>query len=413
MFAIPTNRNLLELPKPIGIATMFSGGGLADAGLKMLPNSELLWAIEYCPKIAEVYRTNHGDHLINKRVEDVDYSKLESPTILWASPECKEFSVAKKDGAEGEAQVVQGRAIATAISTLTPPIVLIENVRDYIGSKSWGIIQNQLEQSGYIFNATQVFNAANFGVPQSRKRLIIRAIHQSVYVHPYQRALFTPGNGTLPELNYCEPTIGWYQAVEDLIDTATPTTLANWQYKALSQWLAEHPIKLPVLVRSANSQQQWGKGYHEESDPAMTVMTNSPPKALLLQKVGARDGKIQVKEAEQQSFTIRALGGSRHWEQCTGLLVSGISDGFRKSELPSTTVTTSCGGKIAIAHIEDLLDIAQVVSVPPRWLARFQSVPDSYLLPEKKSLASVVIGNGVPCLLAYKIAALTLEDCQW
>jgi site-specific DNA-cytosine methylase len=33
----------------------------------------------------------------------------------------------------------------------------------------------------------------------------------------------------------------------------------------------------------------------------------------------------------------------------------------------------------------------------PRCLARFQSVPDWYELPEKTSLACKIIGNGVPC----------------
>lgn len=35
----------------------------------------------------------------------------------------------------------------------------------------------------------------------------------------------------------------------------------------------------------------------------------------------------------------------------------------------------------------------------PRALARFQSVPDTYELPDKDSLACTVIGNGVPCRL--------------
>ncbi len=43
------------------------------------------------------------------------------------------------------------------------------------------------------------------------------------------------------------------------------------------------------------------------------------------------------------------------------------------------------------------LSRGRVVSMTPRALARFQSLPDSYVLPEKKSLACKGIGNGVPC----------------
>jgi site-specific DNA-cytosine methylase len=41
-----------------------------------------------------------------------------------------------------------------------------------------------------------------------------------------------------------------------------------------------------------------------------------------------------------------------------------------------------------------------VVAMTPRALARFQSFPDSYQLPEARTLASRVIGNAVPPLMA-------------
>lgn len=404
---------------------MFSGGGLADIGLMMLPmNVEPLWAIEYNPQIAEVYQKNLGQHIIVSKVENVNFSKLERPTILWASPECQEFSDAKTSGKEGEKQCLQAVAIATALETLLPPVFFCENVRGYINSQSWGIIQYALEQNDYVFNATQVFNAKHFGVPQSRKRLIIRAIHKSIYAYPYQPNLFTGGAGTMPSLRHEESEIGWLKAVEDLLDEAKDTTLAPWQKAALAQWLVKNPIKIPLLVRSANSKQEWGKGYHEADDPAMTVTTDIPPKALLIQKVGANHN-LQVKRSHEQCFTVRALGHSRHWEQATGLLVWGGNRTFcATSNIPTPTVTTNILGKSRsllweesdtheIANIEELLSIARIVSAPPRWLARFQTLPDWYELPEKKSLASKIIGNGVPCLMVKKIAQATLEDCLW
>ena len=46
------------------------------------------------------------------------------------------------------------------------------------------------------------------------------------------------------------------------------------------------------------------------------------------------------------------------------------------------------------------LDQGRVVAMTARALARFQSCPDWYVLPEKKSMACTIIGNGVPCLMA-------------
>jgi DNA (cytosine-5)-methyltransferase 1 len=45
----------------------------------------------------------------------------------------------------------------------------------------------------------------------------------------------------------------------------------------------------------------------------------------------------------------------------------------------------------------------------PRALARFQSVPDTYILPDKRTLAAKVIGNMVPPLLMQRIAENMME----
>jgi site-specific DNA-cytosine methylase len=49
------------------------------------------------------------------------------------------------------------------------------------------------------------------------------------------------------------------------------------------------------------------------------------------------------------------------------------------------------------------LPTGRVVAMTPRCLARFQSFPDSYILPNSNSLACRVIGNAVPPLLYQKV----------
>lgn len=51
---------------------------------------------------------------------------------------------------------------------------------------------------------------------------------------------------------------------------------------------------------------------------------------------------------------------------------------------------------------------ARVVAMTMRCLARFQSFPDWYELPEKRTLAARVIGNAVPPLLMQKVAEAML-----
>ncbi len=55
------------------------------------------------------------------------------------------------------------------------------------------------------------------------------------------------------------------------------------------------------------------------------------------------------------------------------------------------------------------LSAGRVVKMTPRALARFQSVPDAYVLPDKASLACRIIGNGV-AVEAYR---RLLESQLW
>jgi hypothetical protein len=72
---------------------------------------------------------------------------------------------------------------------------------------------------------------------------------------------------------------------------------------------------------------------------------------------------------------------------------------------PSFTIKAPGGGRVHRAWLEQ----GRVVSMTPRALARFQSFPDSYLLPEKSATAVRVIGNAVPPKLYEAILRTVTE----
>ena len=69
---------------------------------------------------------------------------------------------------------------------------------------------------------------------------------------------------------------------------------------------------------------------------------------------------------------------------------------------------TACHGAGKYRAITDTPNV-RVVSLTPRCLARFQTMPDTYRLPAKKALAATVIGNGVSCDLYRAIAESVKE----
>jgi site-specific DNA-cytosine methylase len=73
---------------------------------------------------------------------------------------------------------------------------------------------------------------------------------------------------------------------------------------------------------------------------------------------------------------------------------------MRADDAPCFTVTTGSGGK---QPYRAWLALGRVVAMTPRAIARFQSFPDTYVLPERKGDALKVLGNAVPPLLMQRL----------
>jgi DNA (cytosine-5)-methyltransferase 1 len=98
------------------------------------------------------------------------------------------------------------------IAVLEPPMFSLENVQAYIKSFSLQIILEALYSNGYWVNY-QILNAADMGVPQSRRRLILVAVK----------------GGFIPTLPPKQKHIGWYEAIADLIPKCDRYEFALWQ----------------------------------------------------------------------------------------------------------------------------------------------------------------------------------------
>jgi DNA (cytosine-5)-methyltransferase 1 len=345
----------------------------------MAAGYELLWGVEYDPAIAAVTNANlpHRDQVYAESVVGFDWAKVARPDHLHMSPPCQDFSVAKKTGTVSNDNDALAEACISAIRTLEPATVTLENVEGYRKAPGFQAIVDTLYSLGYWVD-WQVLNSADMGVPQTRRRLFLRAA----------RGMF------LPPLPAPVPWVGWYQAIEDLIPTLPETKFAQWQLERLPSelkdcWLPPTdtggnqpvPISEPAmtirtndygrrkayLIESKNANQQYGDGVRESHQPHTTVITDHKPshqpKVYLVDS--ANKGKNYQRDKDKPSGTVET---------------------FHKSAFPRA-ITPS----------------GRVVRMTPRALARFQTVPDDYALPEKNTLACKVIGNGIPCLMMQRV----------
>lgn len=291
----------------MNFATLFSGGegvgvGLTAAGLRHT------WGVEYDPAIAAVAAAN-GFPLIVADVRAVDYAALPRVDWLHASPVCTRASVANATATESEDDISMAAAVVRALEAQQPQVFSLENVWQYRTFAAFRLICDCLGRMGYFWTYDHV-NAADYGVPQTRRRLILRA-----------------SRGLLPHLPPPVPWVGWYAAIEDLLPTLPESKLAPWQLARLPQELRGSVLVAGLLNTDCT-------------------------------RLTARDG-----------------------------------------DEPSFTVTTSHNQKDVRAWTP-----ARVVAMTPRTLARFQSLPDWYQLPDKRTLAAKVIGNMVPPLLMQRVA---------
>jgi DNA (cytosine-5)-methyltransferase 1 len=327
-------------------ADLFSGAGGVAQGMRQAGFIHA-WGLEFDPAIAEIYKANHGQVYV-QNILDADPYKFEKVDLLHASPVCKSFSTA--NAKKGEKQLDIDCAIKTAqfIQVLQPPTFTLENVQAYGKSKAFNIILEMLYSQGYWVNY-QVLNAADFGVAQSRRRLILIAVK----------------SGFIPSLPPKEKHIGWYEAIKDKVHDLPDSKLADWQLKALPDEIRDH-----CLTDWAN---RIRKPTITPSDfPSFTLtaaIRNHSTPAILIENTGARsDRALQTRNADESCWTLRALGQDGHYHRANALLEN-----------------------------------ARIVALDIACLARLQSFPDDYKWSGKKSLDGKGIGNSVPPLEYSKI----------
>lgn len=363
-------------------ASLFTGGGLADTGA-IAAGYTPIWGIEYIPEIADVARLN-GLDVLTANILDCDPRKFDRPDLFHASPPCPNFSVAKQGGEETALDIALAKKVAEFITVLRPPSLTIENVQAYIKSKSYKIIMRAVEGLGYMYDA-QILNSADFGVPQTRRRLFVRAV----------------SGGMVPYLPAPVKWVGWYAAIADIIHTLPESKFADWQLARLPDFCESN-----FMINANRTSSAW----IQESDivgpclPSPTVASDQvPARAFLLSGCGiSAEQKITFMENEPSP----TLTASEEKRPARAFLVDGKPLNFDgdlniiDAPTPTPTLTASQDKHPFRAWLSQ----GRVVAMTPRALARFQSVPDSYILPERRTLAGRIIGNGVPSLLYEKVA---------
>jgi len=166
------------------VVDLFAGaGGLSEgfrqAGFKTVAASELN------ETYAETFKTNHPEAIVIpgdirkitvKKFLKLTNLKKEDIDVLVGGPPCQGFSMAgKRDPTDPRNTLF--KEYVRFVKEIQPKFFVMENVRGLLtmktsgGKNVSGIIETQFKKAGYKTKLFKV-NAADFGVPQKRKRIV-------------------------------------------------------------------------------------------------------------------------------------------------------------------------------------------------------------------------------------------------
>ena len=201
-----TSRNATNRP---GAVDLFSGAG--GAALGMLDSGFNVTGVEY----DENARTSHFvnlDRVLQKDLSTVDDSLPSDPAWMHASPPCQGYSRAGLQDTDDDRNELTWTTVEW-IKHVSPTIVTIEQVPGFRDGGHDARLQQELTEAGYTVTM-EILNAADYGVPQSRHRLIILAVSDDVSVSP---SLPQPTHAPEPQQTLTGDQLQGYQTVGDVL----------------------------------------------------------------------------------------------------------------------------------------------------------------------------------------------------
>lgn len=222
----------------------FGGGGGASIGAKAA-GCFLLPAIEFNQEVAEVYNKNVGNVLV-RDIAEVSSLELKPyiPTkrkngdilIMQTSPPCQDYSRSNRDAdSESERAKILDKTWRHYL-TFRPEYIVLENVPGYYSASPYTNFKKFLKKIGYSISFDEVICCADYGVPQTRNRLIMIATK-----HGYPEVSLRP--------THDGKWIGWYKAIEDLLPTLRSSELTGRQFDSIARLGYERNELLePLLI---------------------------------------------------------------------------------------------------------------------------------------------------------------------
>lgn len=179
--AIEVGRDAERGSQMLTHASFFSGIGGFDLGFQRIG----IKTVSLCEKKAFCRRVliQHWPNVpLFEDIENVESREIPEAKIWTAGFPCQDLSLARMGPRDGLRGTQSGlfHDFAALVDARRPPVVVLENVHGLLTShrgRDFAIVLKTLDELGYGV-AWRVLNSQHFGVPQSRKRVYVVAVHR-------------------------------------------------------------------------------------------------------------------------------------------------------------------------------------------------------------------------------------------
>lgn len=434
---------------------LFCGAGGFSVGFERA-GIDVRYGVDNDATALETFRANHDAAGLAHDIREPIPSELPAdPDIIIGSPPCKGFSDARGARSIDDERNELVFSFIQYVSALQPKFVLMENVAGMttISDAFLAAIREEYNAAGYTV-AWETLNAADFGVPQTRERVIYLGVRDDLSIEP-----------TLPSGSYRDDSEGQLTLAGERI---TPWTTVSAALADLPDPTEDGEIELPPLsafpdneylplVRDGASR-TWN---HVAKEPATDADTRhivdalNPGEMYRSSRFGNRYRQVwellehRFSEVEQDVLRFIANHRSKQAFRMHGKSVGPVpgtliaehlahdeaavtdaldslhEEGWVRTDTDDETVGYDLNTKSGIRprymrldpdgqsntilttdfNPRDKLHPTDNRGLSLREGARIQSFPDSFRFAGSFDAIATQIGNAVPPLLAQRLAA--------
>ncbi len=195
------------------VVSLFSGAGGMDLGF-IKAGFDVIWANDIIPEAIETYRTNIGNHIVYGDIRMIPSDVIpDNPDVIIGGFPCQGFSIANTKRSMEDQRNFLYKEMLRIIRDKKPKMFVAENVKGLLsmeGGKVIDMIKGDFEKIGYHVEA-RLLNAAEYGVPQQRERVVMignRLSDEVIYPKKTHYLDNKKADGLLPAIT-CQEAIGW------------------------------------------------------------------------------------------------------------------------------------------------------------------------------------------------------------